>query len=91
VRKVGYTDNSRAVPGETVLLFLAKEESGWGIAWCGHGRMTLETQDSKEYLSYYDVIFPVGTPSIEFLEHNKRGFYRGVELKLVKELVLGKK
>jgi hypothetical protein len=90
-----YTDNSRAVPGETVVLFLAKEEGGWGIAWCGHGRMTLETQDSKEYLSYWDVIFPDGTPSVAFddavLGKKEGRFSKGVELKLVKELVLGKK
>jgi hypothetical protein len=45
-------DSFHAVPGETVLLFLTKEEGGWLIAWSGQGRMKLETQDSKEYVSY---------------------------------------
>jgi hypothetical protein len=85
-------DSSEAVPGETVLLFLAKEDGDWRIAWAGKGRMTLETQNSKEYLSHWNVIFPDGTPSIVFPEDNKRlRYYKGVELKLVKELVLGKK
>jgi hypothetical protein len=84
-------DNSQAVPGETVLLFLAKRDGDWRIAWSGHGRMTLETQDSKEYLGYFDVIFPDGTPSVVLSENKKGPFSKGVELKLVKELVLGKK
>jgi hypothetical protein len=76
-----------AVPGETALLFLTKEAGGWGIAWAGYGRMTLETQDSKEYLSYWGVIFPDGTPSVAFSGDKQDRGYRGVELKLVKELV----
>lgn len=84
-------DSYKAVPGETVLLFLAKEDGDWRIAWCGYGRMTLETQDSKEYLSYWGVIFPDGTPSIVFSEGKKGRSDRGIELKVVKELILGKK
>jgi hypothetical protein len=87
-----YLDSSGAALGETVLLFLAKEDGDWRIAWAGKGRMTLETQNSKEYLSHWDIIFPGGTPSIAFPEDNKRlRYFKGVELKLVKELVLGKK
>jgi hypothetical protein len=84
-------DGSQAVLGETVLLFLAKEDGDWRIAWAGYGRMTLETQDSKESLSYYGVVFPAGTPSVALLEKKEGRSNQGVELKLVKELVLGKK
>ncbi len=81
-------DITEAVIGETVLLFLVKEESGWGSAWAGRGRMTLETLNTKEHLSYFnDVIFPDDTHSITFSDDKKAGFDRGVELKLVKELV----
>jgi hypothetical protein len=86
-----YLDSSGAVLGETVLLFLAKEDGDWRIAWSGYGRMTLETQDSKEYLSYWGVIFPDGTPSVDFHGDERLRSFKGVELKLVKELILGKK
>jgi hypothetical protein len=84
-------DSYKAVPGETVLLFLTKEDGDWRIAWAGYGRMTLVTQDSKEYLSYWGVIFPDGTPSTALSGDKKGRSDKGVELKLVKELVVGKK
>lgn len=86
-------DTYKAVPGETVLLFLAKEAGDWRIAWSGYGRMTLETQHSKQYLAIWenDVIFPDGTPTIDFPGDKRLRYYKGVELKFVKELILGKK
>jgi hypothetical protein len=85
-----YLVSSGAMLGETVLLFLAKEDGDWRIAWSGYGRMTLETQDSKEYLSYWGVIFPDGTPSTALSGDKKGRSDKGVELKLVKELIVGK-
>jgi hypothetical protein len=84
-------DSFRAVPGETVLLFLTDGDGSWRIAWAGQGRMQLETQGSKEYASYWRVIFPAGTPTVAFddavLGKKEGRGDKGVELKLVKELV----
>jgi hypothetical protein len=88
-------DGSQAVPGETVLLFLTKEEGVWRIAWAGQGRMELVTQGTKEYVSHGRVVFPAGTPIVAFddavLGRKAGWFDKGVELQFVKELVLGKK
>jgi hypothetical protein len=83
-------DISDASLGETVLLFLAKDEKGrWEIVWAGRGRMPLRMIDGKEYLTHFaDVIFPDETASIKTPEKNKDGFEGAVELKIVKELVL---
>ena len=83
-------DNSKAVPGETVLLFLVEEDGDWGIAWAGHGRMTLETQHSKQYLAIWDndVVFPERTPSIEFPGNERLRYYNGIEIDFIKELIL---
>lgn len=80
-------DISDAIVGETVLLFLAKDE-GWHIAWHGRGRMPLKTERGKKYLTYFmDVIFPHNTRSIDFPKANADEFDVGVELKIVKKLV----
>jgi hypothetical protein len=91
ISKSGFPDSSYAKSGETVLLFLKKEEGGWGIAWAGTGRMELKTQDSKEYLAYERVVLPAGTPSVDLSGGKNERDNRGVELKLLKEMVVGKK
>jgi hypothetical protein len=82
-------DISDAKRGETVLLFLAKdEETGWGIVWAGRGRMPLRTINGKEFLTHFgDVIFPAETPWVKTPEKSEDGFDAAVELKIVKELV----
>lgn len=81
-------DISKAVPGETVLLFLRMKQRGWEIAWLGRGRMTLGTQDSKVYVSdFHEETFPANTPSVALTGGKPGRDDRGIELKLVKELV----
>ncbi|MDG3002479.1 hypothetical protein [Paludisphaera mucosa] len=87
-------DIAYAKKGETVLLFLEKEETGWGITWAGRGRMPLVEMNNTKYLSYFsDVIFPDETPWVRTAEEDKRSFdqegvfEQAVEMKLVKELV----
>ena len=88
-----WPDSSRAIPGETVLLFLAKKEGNWRIAWAGYGRMTLKTQHSKQYLADWDenVIFPDGTPVVDLPGDGRLRHDKGVEINLVKEMILRKK
>jgi hypothetical protein len=81
-------DISYAKQGETVLLFLVKEGTGWGIAWVGRGRMPMKKIDGKEYLTHFvDVIFPAGTPHAKSPEKSDGEFDQAVELSIVKELV----
>jgi hypothetical protein len=82
-------DVSDAQQGESVLLFLAKEEeTGWGIVWAGRGRMPLRNINGKDYLTHFDdVIFPAKTPSVKTPEKRDDGFETAVELKIVKDLV----
>jgi hypothetical protein len=82
-------DISDAKEGETVLLFLAKdEETGWAIVWAGRGRMPLMSINGKDYLTHFgDVIFPAETPGIRTPKKCEDGFDFAVELSIVKQLV----
>lgn len=84
-------DISDALPGETVLLFLKKEEGlGWVITWSGRGRMPLLNRNGKDYVSHYnDVIFPDGIPEIPTPDKKEDDFHWVVELKIVRDLVKG--
>jgi hypothetical protein len=82
-------DISDAKKGETVLLFLVKDEKGgWVIAWSGRGRMLLTTIDGKAYLSYSSIRFPDETPRVRIPEASEDEFKIAVERGIVKELVL---
>ncbi|MDG3004599.1 hypothetical protein [Paludisphaera mucosa] len=81
-------DIAKATKGETVLLFLRKERTGWGIAWAGRGRMPIVNINDIKYTSFFsDVIFPDETPRVRAEEADGSGFEQAVELRLVKELV----
>lgn len=75
-------DISQATEGETVLLFLAKENAsrGYLIAHSGHGRMPLRSLGRKSYVKFSPMVqLPKGTPTI-----NGPG---SVEIELLRGLV----
>lgn len=82
-------DISEAKEGETVLLFLAKDEKSqsYAIAHSGHGRWPLRTIAGKSHAVIGPlVILPKDTPMGKVPEP-KNNFIRSVEIRTLQELV----
>jgi hypothetical protein len=82
-------DISDAKKGETVVLFLYKEEksSRYEIMHSGRGRMPQRNIDGKTYADYWtDVRFPEGTPTIDGPD-KEQSWIRSIEVSTLKALV----